>query len=82
MPLAGLASRVDAQSDLNIIYIMRNDVSVGRWLCRLRMAMVSVFLILAPLLRIVLLLDFIGTFEALRDTIPRKLVSAELLVGG
>ena len=61
----------------NIIYIMRNAISavvgfVGsawQWL-------LSVFLILVLLLRIVPLLDFIGNFEAFRDTILNKEVSA------
>ena len=46
--------------------------SAWQWLA----ALLSVFLILVLLLRIVPLLDFIGNFEAFRDTILNKEVSA------
>jgi hypothetical protein len=48
VPLVGLGSGVDAQSAFNIIYIMRNAASVGRWLCRLRLAMAGPLARLLP----------------------------------
>ena len=64
-------------SDLarNIIYIMRNALSgVIRFVGSAWQWLLSVFLILVLLLRIVPLVDSIENFEALRDTILSKQV--------